>query len=123
MTTPLEISVSEHKTVTVITLAGELDIATGDMVRSVVKELVGEGRTRVVIDASPLRFCDASGLEALLDSRAYILSVGGSLRLAGVHGVLALVLDVTGLRDLFVINKTPAESVTALSVTRQLSVV
>ncbi|WP_063794695.1 MULTISPECIES: STAS domain-containing protein [Microbispora] len=117
MTMQLEITVSDHQPVAVVALAGELDIATGDLFREAIRNLLRRGRTRLVVDTSALRFCDSSGLEALLDARSEVETASGSMRLAGVHGVLALVLDVTRLRGAFVIDETPVEAVAALLLT------
>ncbi|MEW9534440.1 STAS domain-containing protein [Microbispora sp. NPDC049125] len=125
MRTQLEIAVSDHQPATVVVLAGELDIATGDMLRGAIRNLLRRGRTRLVVDTSDLEFCDSSGLEALLDSRDETETASGSLRLAGVHGVLELVLEVTRLRNEFLVDETSIESVTALVVdgTRDVSMV
>lgn len=98
-----------------VALAGELDIATGDVLRGVVDDLIQRGRTKLVVDASVLQFCDSYGLEALLDAYDALNGVGGSMCLTGVHGVLRLVLDVTGT-DTFTIKRTPAEALSDLLV-------
>ncbi|MBP2704543.1 STAS domain-containing protein [Microbispora sp. RL4-1S] len=114
MTMQLEIAVSDHRPVTIVTVTGELDIATGDLFRDAIRDLLLQGRTRIVIDTSELGFCDSSGLEALLDARDATMFTGGAMRLAGVHGVLSVVLDATRLTDVFVIDATPVESEAAL---------
>jgi anti-sigma B factor antagonist len=116
MTTQLEIAVSDHQPVAMVALAGELDIATGDVLRGTIRNLLKHGRTKLVVDVSDLKFCDSTGLEALLDSRDEIEMAAGSMRLAGVHGILALVLDATRLRDAFAIDDTSVEAVAALLV-------
>ncbi|WP_433498697.1 STAS domain-containing protein [Sphaerimonospora sp. CA-214678] len=109
MAIPLEITVSDHQAASVVALAGELDIATGDVLRGTIEDLIQRGRTKLVVDASVLQFCDSYGLEALLEMHDALKDVGGSMCLAGVHGVLRLVLDVTGT-DTFTIKQTPAEA-------------
>jgi anti-sigma B factor antagonist len=116
-TQQLEITVSDHQPAVVVALSGELDIASGDTLRKAVRTLVRQGRTTIVVDASDLRFCDSSGLEALLDARDDIQKAAGSMRLTGVHGILKIVLQATRLRDTFVIDGTPVEAVAAMVVT------
>ncbi|GIH71806.1 MULTISPECIES: STAS domain-containing protein [Sphaerimonospora] len=109
MAIPLEITVSDHQAASVVALAGELDIATGDVLRGAIRDLIQRGRVRLVVDASVLQFCDSYGLEALLEMHDTLREAGGSMCLAGVHGVLRLVLDVTGTETLK-IRPTPAEA-------------
>ncbi|MEV5744074.1 STAS domain-containing protein [Microbispora rosea] len=113
-TQQLEITVSDHQPAVVVALLGELDIASGDMLRRAIRNLVRQGRIRIVVDASGLRFCDSCGLEALLDARDDIEKASGSVRLTGVHGILKIVLEATRLRDTFVIDGTPVEAVAAM---------
>ncbi|GII58876.1 hypothetical protein Pth03_72650 [Planotetraspora thailandica] len=107
MTAQLDITINDHPAVTVVTLAGELDIATGGVLRGRLRQLVADGHTRLVVDASDLRFCDSTGLEVLLDGLGDSERAGGSLRLTGVHGTLAVVLDATGLRETFRAEASP----------------
>lgn len=118
MTTQLlEITVSDHQPAVVVALKGELDIATGDRLRGAIRNLVRQGRNKVVVDTSDLHFCDSSGLEALLDARDHIEKAAGSVRLTGVHGILKIVLEATRLRETFSVDGTPVEAVAALVVT------
>ncbi len=116
-TQQLEISVSDHQPAVVVVLRGELDIATGDSLRNAIRKLVHQGRAKIVVDASNLRFCDSCGLEALLDARDDIEKAAGCLRLTGVHGILKIVLEATRLRGTFSIDGTPVEAVAAMVVT------
>jgi anti-sigma B factor antagonist len=47
-------------------LAGELDLATGDLLRERLAELVGADR--LVVDLAGLEFVDVTGLNVLLDA-------------------------------------------------------
>jgi anti-anti-sigma factor len=110
MTAQLDITVNDHPAVTVVAVAGELDIATGGLLRGMLKQLVSDGRIRLVVDTSGLRFCDSTGLEVLLDGLDDSVRAGGTLHLTGVHGTLGVVLDATRLRDAFRIEDAPIES-------------
>jgi anti-sigma B factor antagonist len=107
MTAQLDITVNDHPAVTVVAIAGELDIATGGQLRGMLKQLVSDRRIRLVVDTSGLRFCDSSGLEVLLEGLDDTVRAGGTLHLTGVHGTLGVVLDATRLRDAFRIEDAP----------------
>lgn len=115
MAIPLEITVSDHQAAAVVALAGELDIATGDVLRCAIRDLIQRGRIRLVVDASRLQFCDSYGLEALLDMHEAAKDAGGAMQLTGVHGVLRLVLDVTGTNT-FTIKESPGEAMAEMLV-------
>ncbi|MEV7967691.1 STAS domain-containing protein [Sphaerisporangium sp. NPDC088356] len=101
MTAQLSLSVTRHGRTTVVGLAGEIDIATADLVAGMLKELIRMGHTTLALDASGVRFCDSTGLEALLQTHDEAWKAGGGLRLIGVHGALGRVLDLTGCRQVF----------------------
>ena len=122
-TQQLEITVSDHQPAVVVALRGELDIASGDTLRSAIRNLVRQGRVKIVVDASGLRFCDSCGLESLLDVRDDIEKAAGCMRLTGVHGILKIVLEATRLRDAFTIDGTTVEAVAAMVVTASASMV
>ena len=97
MAVQLEISISQHSLTTVVTLVGDLDLATADLLGGTLGELVRAGRTTLLVDTSDLRFCDLTGVDVLMEGRSAAERAGGSLHLTGVHGVLRRVLDVVHL--------------------------
>ncbi|MEU8268931.1 STAS domain-containing protein [Sphaerisporangium sp. NPDC049002] len=95
----LIISVSHHPPVTVLRLAGDLDLATTGLLAGTLDDLLRDGHTTLVVDASALDFCDVTGVDALLEGHMAADRAGGSLRLSGVHGFLHRVLELTRLCD------------------------
>ncbi len=96
----MEIRPIDHPLGVVVTLAGELDLASASLLQ---KELDGitRGGGAVVIDLSRLRFIDSSGLHVLLRAERQLRASGGQLVL--VHGPRAVrrVFEVTGLDQHF----------------------
>jgi|SoiMethySBSTD1v2_1073268.scaffolds.fasta_scaffold11973_1 anti-sigma B factor antagonist len=82
-----------------ISLAGELDIATGPQLRQAVADALGRGRRHVAIDAGRLSFIDSGGLVALLTARNEVTAAGGSLRLTDTSAQVTRVLEMAGLAD------------------------
>ncbi|WP_424535819.1 STAS domain-containing protein [Sphaerisporangium viridialbum] len=95
----LTISVSHHPPVTVVRLAGDLDLATAGLLAGTLHDLVRSGHATLVVDTSTLDFCDVTGVDALMEGQAAAERAGGRLRLSGVHGFLHRVLELTGLRE------------------------
>ena len=82
-----------------VLLDGELDVHTAGQLSEAIDQAL-EGGGAVVVDATKLRFCDSSGLQALVAGRERAIAAGGSLVVQGVHGPVEKVLSVTGLLDL-----------------------
>jgi anti-anti-sigma factor len=80
-------------------VSGELDLATGPMLRQAVGEALGRGRRQVAVDAGALTFMDSSGLVALVAARNDVAAAGGTFRLTAVSPQVAALLEMTGLAD------------------------
>jgi anti-anti-sigma factor len=96
----LDVTASQESGGFVLRLVGELDVHTAPQLSGAIESALGGGTTAVAVDATDLRFCDSSGLQALVAGREKALAAGGSLVVRGVHGPVEKVLSVTGLLDL-----------------------
>ncbi len=85
-----------------MTVSGELNLATGDVVLRKLSSLIDRGYVRLSVDASEVSFCDSSGLGALLRARARATAVAGSLSLTAVSPQLRRVLEIAGIQKLLV---------------------
>ncbi|MFB7512627.1 STAS domain-containing protein [Streptomyces sp. NPDC056144] len=92
----------------VLVLTGELDRDTVAPLTAAVEERLGVRRT--VVDCSYLRFCDSSGLNALLRARLRTLEAGGRLDLAGLRAPVSRMFDITGARGVFRVYGTLGEA-------------
>jgi anti-anti-sigma factor len=81
----------------VLSLAGELDVATVETVRARLREL---DERPIVLDLSGLTFTDSTGLAFLLEERVRARRRGTSLWVRGVGGQTLELLERTGLLDL-----------------------
>lgn len=81
----------------IVTLRGELDIASAPALREQLLSLLRPGASQLVIDLSAIRYADASGLAVLVGSQRRAVLLGGALRLAGPQPEVARVLAVTGI--------------------------
>lgn len=95
--------------VVVLSLAGELDHDTAGPLREALDAAVGQGG-RLVVDMSGLRFCDSTGLNALLHGRLSVQEAGGSLELAGLSGPVARMFRITGADGVFPVHTDVAQA-------------
>lgn len=65
-TSALTITTHDHGTTRLVTLAGELDIASAGPVWTAVDEALGAGAETVVLDLAALGFTDSSGVHLVL---------------------------------------------------------
>lgn len=94
----LHISVDLTPSGAVITLAGELDVATAPAVETTCHDaLDAYSCPQVVVDVAGLFFCDCAGLNALLHIHRWALARGGWVRLCRAAPGLRKVLAITGL--------------------------
>ncbi|MBG0562472.1 STAS domain-containing protein [Actinoplanes aureus] len=70
--------------ITVLTVAGELDIRTEQRVRAEVSALLNRGRTHLVFDLGAMTFCDSTGIGMFIDVHRTVRAHNGRLRLASL---------------------------------------
>lgn len=97
-------AISEHRrdAVAVLALTGELDMASAPFLQEHIDALVAGGSVRVLVDVAELSFCDSAGLNAFIRGDRLSAGRGGWLRLTGVQGHVARVIELSGLHDVLV---------------------
>ncbi|MGW3622014.1 STAS domain-containing protein [Streptomyces sp. NPDC000880] len=85
----------------VLTLAGELDHDSVEALREALANGLVSGAGRILADCSDLRFCDSTGLNALLHSRIAGREAGIRLELVALQPPIARMFDITGAGAVF----------------------
>ncbi len=86
---------------TLLTVGGEIDIATAPQLRTELVELVGGGCRWLTIDLSPVGFIDSTGLGVLVGARRRLVEAGGELSLVVPQEPLRALFTATGLGEIF----------------------
>lgn len=95
---------SAQRRANVVTVTGEIDMATAPELREAMVA-VAEGRAGLVVDLSTATFLDSAGVAVLFDH------VGGGLELIVAEGSpIAVVLEVTGLTQAATVRYSAGES-------------
>ncbi len=105
-----EVALDQRDGWQVLTLAGEVDVASAPRLRDRLVQLVTDGPPRVVVDMSGLSFIDSMGLGALVSGLKRARAHDGDLRLAGPTDHVAKVLAITRLDLAFVVRATVDEA-------------
>jgi anti-anti-sigma factor len=85
----------------VLELAGELDLAVGPRLRSLVDEAAAERPQLMVIDVTEVAFMDSSVLREFLRAHREVVAGGGRLVVAGAQPTVRRLLELTGTSELF----------------------
>ncbi len=100
----MNVEVADHGAWKLITLEGELDLATAPDLEEALPE---DGD--VLVDLSKLRFMDSSGLRMLIAGDQALRAAGGGLSLVAPTGHVLRVLEITGMAAAFkVLDELPA---------------
>jgi anti-sigma B factor antagonist len=102
----------------VISVTGELDIATAEQAYAYISEVIDSWPTMVSVDLSGLTFCDASGLGALAKIARHARQAGRQLRLTSARPSLLKIIRLTGLDSLFPELRPPVPAYSALAPAR-----
>ncbi len=94
--------------VTVIVVAGDLDMTTAHLLTELIEQVVVEHPSRVVLDMAGVSFFCADGLRALLHARTTITAAGGRLVLRAPSATTRRVLTITGTDHLFPLERSEA---------------
>lgn len=86
-----------HLSFVVVSVSGEVDIATAPAVGAELADVLAEGRVRAVVDLSAVTFLDSSGLAVLVGAHNQFKAAGGQVRLVVTDRRVRMPLEVTGL--------------------------
>jgi anti-sigma B factor antagonist len=93
----LRTEVSEVKAWTVVTVHGEIDVATSPSLRERLIGLVNSGATRLVLDLEGVDFLDSTGLGTIVSLLKRVRTHGGDLRLVCTEARIRRLFEITGL--------------------------
>lgn len=98
----LNISERQAGDVTILDLEGKVTIGEGSVaLRSAVRNLIAEGRTKVLLNLASVSYCDSSGIGELVSSFSSIQREGGSMKLLNLTKKLQDLLSITKLLTVF----------------------
>lgn len=112
----LKITDREVSGVTVVTLDGRVVLGEEtNRLRETVKNLVSQGKKKLVLDVKNVTMIDSSGLGALVAAYSSAKSAGASLRLSNLGAHFNELLQVTKLLTVFEVSKTPEDAIRSFS--------
>jgi len=103
-----------HPSLTVVSVVGELDVATAPRLRQQLVALAATSPTGVIVDLGGVDFLDSTGLGVLLGALKRARTAGFGFALANAEPQVARVFEVTRLVDILPLHPTVAEAVAAI---------
>ena len=98
--------------VTVLSLAGRVTLGEEcSQLRSTMKELLRQGKKRLVLDLSRVTYMDSAGLGTLVAAYTSTRNEGGDVRLASITGRFNELLNITKLVTIFSIHGSVEDAV------------
>lgn len=108
----LKLASHEVDGVTVLTLDGRIVLGEEtSKLRETVKNLVSDGKKKLVLDMKNVTMIDSSGLGALVAAYSSAKSAGASLRLCNLGAHFNQLLQITKLLTVFDVSKTEEDAV------------
>lgn len=99
----------------VVTIAGELDVATAPGLRDELERVTLEGATEAVVDLLHVSFVDSVALGILVDASKRLKARGGTLRIVCDDRRIARIIEITGLDRVLRIHTTLRDALESLA--------
>jgi len=93
----LTVQSEQRGDVVVISVAGELDMATAPLLQTPIDELLAQGQHRLIFDLAEVSFCDSTGLSVFVRAKNNCDGADGEVRLAAPQRGVLRILEVSGL--------------------------
>jgi len=97
--------------VAILSVAGEVDLATVGGLRQAVSDLLAQRPARLVLDLSEVSFIDSTGLGVLIGARKRAIRAGVSLGVVCSNTRILRIFAITGLRQALDVHDTLASAV------------
>jgi anti-sigma B factor antagonist len=110
-----DLQVSAREGATVLSVIGEVDVASAPQLRQEAVRLVNEGNRSLVVDLQEVRFLDSTGLGVIVGVLKRVRTQGGELAIAGAENHVRKVFEITRLSDVLPMYETVDEACAALA--------
>ena len=106
----MQINARESNGVTILELAGEIDINTSPGVRRSFDQLIKEGKNKILLNFAQVTYIDSSGLATLVEMLQRLKRLNGLMRLANLSEKVRGLFEITKLDKIFSIFSNQEEA-------------
>jgi len=112
----LRITEKESDGITLLELSGRIVLGEeSNQLRTKIKELLGKGKTRLIMDLANVSYIDSAGLGTLVAGFTSAQNQGASMKLANLTKKFGEQLHITKLVTVFDVYDTVADAVKSFS--------
>lgn len=106
-----EVSTESGSGYVLVSVVGEVDVATAPLLRDRLEEAVAEGFPTVVVDLTGVTFLDSTALGVLIEASKLCEAAGRTMRIAVSEPRILKIFEITGLTEFFDIRSTRQQAV------------
>jgi anti-sigma B factor antagonist len=107
----LGMDVAERDGWAVLSVTGEIDVATAPRLREKLVSLVADGHHRIIVDLDQVDFLDSTGLGVLVGALKRVRTHDGELALVCTKPRILKGFEITGLTRVFPMHESVDEAV------------
>jgi len=107
----MEITTTNNMEISVVSLNGELDNESAELLRNNIEELINAGKTNIVLNFGELTYSNSAGLRELIASYKLAGSKGGKLILCSLQPQLDDLFSFTNLKKVFEIYPNEVDAI------------
>jgi anti-sigma B factor antagonist len=111
----LRLETTERQGIAVLTVAGEVDVATAPRLRQQLVETASSGQDTLVVDLTEVEFLDSTGLGVLVSGLKRFRTLGGDLVIVCTRPRILKVFEITGLTTVFGMYENVSDALAALA--------
>jgi anti-sigma B factor antagonist len=112
----MKVSTRQLNEVTLVDLSGQIKLGAGSAaLRDTVKDLVGKGQKKILLNLGDISYIDSSGLGELISAYASVRKQGGELKLLHLTKKVQDLLQITKLYTVFQVMDDEAAAIAAFS--------
>jgi anti-sigma B factor antagonist len=104
--TPFDVKANVHDGLAVVSVVGELDLATAPRLSHLLAEVAEPGRV-VLVDLRHTDFMDSTGIAELATACKHQRELGGDLILDAPNSAVARVIEISGLDRVMTVTSDP----------------
>ncbi len=113
-----DITITERQAgdVTILDLVGKVTIGEGSVaLRSTIRRVLGEGKTKLILNLGQVGYIDSSGIGELVSSFTAVNNEGGTLKLLNLTEKLQDLLAITKLLTVFDVFEDEASALASFN--------
>src|SRR5258708_22924781 len=98
--------------IAVVDVSGRITLGEGSSsVRDVLRDLIGKGEKKILLNLSEVSYIDSSGIGELVSGYTTISNQGGTLKLVGLTKRVKDLLQITKLYTVFDVHEEEAHAI------------